>query len=175
MTIIDGGSARALFIVNDTSGDLITISGFTFQNGSAANFGGAIYVINGRVDIRDFIFYDNYAGSYGGAIEVESGFDVQIIGNFFEDNLVQYGGGSIYVGSKDPDNTVILIEENIFNGGEADYGSAISNWNSAMMVNRNTFVDTLGPSAIRLASPGPVSTISNNFIIRSGISAIEFI
>ena len=59
VVIVDGGNARALFRVNDASGTggLITITGFTFQEGYAASSGGAIYIQNGRVDIIDNIFF----------------------------------------------------------------------------------------------------------------------
>ena len=175
VTIIDGGSARALLIINDTSGsgDLITIQGIRFQQASATTEGGAIFIQEGRVDIINCEFLNNYAGSYGGAISIESGYDVRIIGNIFDNNVVDYGGGSIYAASTDSDNTVALIEDNIFYGGDADYGSAIHNWDCRIVVNRNMFYETAGVSAIRLTSLGPVSTISNNIFIRVAQNAVE--
>jgi len=174
-TTLNGEDTRSLFTVNDTSGagELITITGFTFQNGKIYLSGGAIRVREGRVTIQGNIFRENSSDNYGGAIGVESGFDVQILGNSFYDNEVVYGGGSISIGSSDPDNTTCVIDGNYFSGGYADYGSVISNSSSTMIVNRNTFVDTLGESVIMVSSTGPTSIISNNFIIRPAQNAIH--
>lgn len=116
VTIIDGGGAGVIFIVNETSGlgNLITISGIRFQEGVATNFGGAIYVQNGRVDIVNNEFLSNISNGYGAAIAVESSHDVLIIGNLFDNNSANLGGGGIYIGSNDPDNTTALIEDNYF-------------------------------------------------------------
>ena len=160
-TIFDGVDTYKIFDVNETSGNQVVISGFTFQNGYASIYGGAIDIQNGRVDIIGNIFFDNYSLSYGGAIANRSGYDVQILGNKFIDNEVQYGGGSIIAGSSGTATT--LIEGNLFSGGNASYGTAIHNDRCSLTINRNTFMDTFGDTLIRLSSEGPVSTVSNNF------------
>jgi hypothetical protein len=172
-TYIDGGDTRALFVVNDTTGlgELTTISGFTFQNGHANNYGGAIDIQNGRGEVIDNTFFDNYSVSYGGAIANRSAYDVQILGNRFMDNEAQYGGGSIIASSSGSATT--LIEDNLFSGGNAMYGSAIHNDSCSLIINRNTFMDTLGDTLIRLSSEGPSATVSNNFIIRPAGTAIS--
>ena len=169
--VIDGGYARALFKVNDTSGTggLIAISGFTFQEGSATDKGGAIYVQNGRVDIIDNIFLENSADNYGGAIAIDSNYDIQILNNWFEDNVTDNGGGSIFAGSSD---ATVLIEGNSFTGGAANYGTAIHNDSCRLSINRNTFQDVLGSSAIMLYSSGLSSTVSNNFFIQPAGDAL---
>jgi hypothetical protein len=172
-TYIDGGDTRSLFLVNDTTGlgELTTISGFTLQNGFTSIYGGAIEIQNGRADVINNTFFDNYSVSYGGAIANRSGYDVQILGNRFIDNGAQYGGGSIYASSSGSATT--LIEENLFSGGNASYGTAIHNDSCSLTINRNTFIDTLGNTSIRLSSEGPGATVSNNFFIRPAGTAIS--
>ena len=128
---------------------------------------------NGKVDIVNNEFLNNFAESYGGAISIQSEFDVRIIGNYFDGNDVEFGGGSIYVTSPNSDNNATLIEDNIFTGGYAEYGSSITNWNAAMTINRNKFIDTLNISAVHLSSIKAISTVSNNFFIRPAQNAID--
>jgi predicted outer membrane repeat protein len=164
-TVFDGKHTRALFVVNDTSGTggLITITGFTFRAAEAITYGGAIYVQNGRVDIIDNRFLDNYAGSYGGAIAVTTEFDVQILDNYFETNSVDFWGGSIYINNGSAHS---LIEGNTFLGGNAEYGTAIHNWDCSMTINRNTFSQDIGNSTIMISALTRPSTVSNNFFIQ---------
>ncbi len=123
------------------------------------------------MDIIDNTFFDNYSVSYGGAIANRSAYDVQILGNRFIDNEAQYGGGSIIASSSGSATT--LIEDNLFSGGNAMYGSAIHNDSCSLIINRNTFMDTLGDTLIRLSSEGPSATVSNNFFIRPAGTAIN--
>ena len=164
--VINGDHSRALFVVNNTSGTegLITITGFTFRGSEAATYGGAIYVQNGRVDIIDNRFLDNYAGSYGGAIAVTTEFDVQILDNYFETNSVEFGGGSIYINNGSAHS---LIEGNTFLGGNAEYGTAIHNWDCSMTINRNTFSQDIGNSTIMISAVTQSSIVSNNFFYQS--------
>ena len=169
--VINGGSARSLFHVNDTSGTggLITITGFFFQNGYANPSGSAIYVQNGRVDIVGNMFRENIAGSYGGAIYVGSTYDVQIMNNSFVGNEVTWGGGSIYAASS---SATTLIAGNKFTGGAANYGTAIHNDSCRLIINGNLFKDNPGNSTIYLYSNSDSSIVSNNFLVRSTQAAI---
>ena len=115
-------------------------------------------------------FLENAANYYGGAIALEAEYDIQILDNYFEDNSVGNGGGSIYISNMTAQS---LIEGNFFTGGDADYGTAIHNWSCSMTINQNYFIDIPGISAIKLASTGPISTISNNFIIRPAQNGID--
>ena len=169
-TIIDGVDTYRIFSINETSGNQVVISGFTFQNGYNSLWGGAIYLASGNVDILNSTFLENYADSYGGAIAIGSSGEINILNNSFIDNSVTYGGGSIYAGSA---SSGTLIEGNVFSGGSADYGTAIHDDNCSLTINRNTFVDTFGDTLIRLSSEGPVSTVSNNFFIRPEGTAIR--
>ena len=164
VVIVDGGNARSLFRVNDASGTggLITITGFTFQEGYTESSGGAIYIQNGRVDIINNIFLENYATSYGGAIALEGAYEIQIVDNYFDDNQA-LGGGSIYISNGAASS---LVELNTFNGGSAQYGTAIHNWECSMTINRNTFVDNPGNSTVMLSAVTMPSTVSNNMFIR---------
>ena len=171
VVIVDGGSGRALFAVNDTTGTegLITITGFTFQEGYTANSGAAIYVQNGRVDIISNIFLNNFATNYGGAIAIDSDSDIQILNNWFDDNGTGNGGGSIFAGSSD---ATVLIDGNSFTGGAANYGTAIHNDRCRLIINGNLFKDNPGNSTIYLYSNSVSSIVSNNFLVRSTQAAI---
>jgi hypothetical protein len=170
--VINGGSTRSLFVVNDISGagGLITITGFAFKYGYASPSGGAIYIQSGRVDITGNLFQENIAGSYGGAIYVGSGEDVHILNNSFVGNEVTWGGGSIFAGTS---SATTLIEGNVFTGGNADYGTAIHSDNCHLVINGNLFKDNPGHYTIDLYSNSIGSTISNNFIIRSTQNSIN--
>ena len=170
VVIVDGGNSGEFLEINDSSGSLITIAGFTFQNGNVDLRGGAIDVINGRVDIQGNIFISNYADSYGGAVYTNSSYEVQIIENIFDGNEAQYGGGSVYTGSS---SNSVLIEGNQFYGGDAQYGTAIHSDRCSLTINRNLFSSMPGEAVIDLYSTGPASTVSNNFILQSGQKAVD--
>ena len=168
-TIFDGVDTYQIFTVNETSGNQVVISGFTFQNGYNRVMGGAIYLASGNVDILNSVFQDNHADSYGGAIEIDSSGEINILNNSFIDNSVTYGGGSIYAGS---DSSGTLIEGNMFSGGSASYGAVIHSDRCSIKINRNLIKDTVAGSTIDIYSNGPATIISNNIIIRSNDQAI---
>lgn len=171
VVIIDGGNSGEFLEINDTSGSLITISGFTFQKGNADVSGGAIEILNGRVNLHGNNFLHNSAGSYGGAVNTNSTYEVHIIENIFDDNEATYGGGSINVGSSD---ISVLIEGNQFSGGTAsEYGTAIHSDRCSVIINRNLFSNMLGDSIIDIYSTGPASIVSNNFIVNSEQKAVD--
>ena len=120
----------------------------------------------GEVLIENNEFVDNFAGDYGGAIYINNYQNSHVVGNYFLGNWAEYGGGAIFVSLTDPDSTSVTIEANIFSGGTASYGSAVSVSNSEILFTNNIVKDTLGVSALDLSSSGPPSIISNNYIIR---------
>lgn len=170
-TIFDGADTYRIFTINETSGNQVVVSGFTFQNGYNSVLGGAIYLASGNVDILNSTFLDNHAGSYGGAIEIDSSGEINILNNSFIDNSVTYGGGSIYAGSA---SSGTLIEGNVFSGGSASYGAVIHSDRCSLTINRNFIKDTVAGSTIDIYSNGPAAVISNNIIVRSGEAAIDF-
>lgn len=179
-TTLDGEGQVALIKVNDQSlVDTITINGFRLINGyaetpGAYTWGGAIFVDEGEVLIENNEFVDNFAGDYGGAIYINNYQNSHVVGNYFLGNWAEYGGGAIFVSLTDPDSTSVTIEANIFSGGTASYGSAVSVSNSEILFTNNIVKDTLGVSALDLSSSGPPSIISNNYIIRPAQNGLEF-
>jgi hypothetical protein len=172
ISVIDGEEALGLIAVDDPSGNFITINGFSFTNGTAINNGGAIDVMNGKVLIENNEFISN-SGDYGGAVFVGSSFDVDIRNNLFVDNQAEYGGGGIHVLLFDPNNANVTIEGNVFTGGNADYGTAISIMNSETLITNNLFKDTWNISAINISSSGATSVICNNIIVRPQQNGID--
>ena len=97
---VSGNNAVRIFYIdgptNDTSIDVV-ISGLTLANGSA-NFGGAIYVQDANLTIRDAVLADNDSPSSGGGAIAGEDEDMdlviensQLTGNTADDS----GGGSL--------------------------------------------------------------------------------
>jgi predicted outer membrane repeat protein len=83
-------------VLNNRNGGTATITA-NFENSSAADKGGAIYIENGSVTIKGGAFNSNDAPR-GGAIYVNSGATLNIASNNFSINLNSAGtsGGAIY-------------------------------------------------------------------------------
>lgn len=170
-TVFDGVDTYQIFMVNETSGNQVSISGFTFQKGYNSVRGGAIDIVNGNVDVLNSTFTNNLGGSYAGAIYIATAGEVNILNNSFSDNSATYGGGHIYAGSA---SSATLIEGNEFSGGSADYGAVIHSDRCNLTFNRNFIKDTGSGSVIDVYSYGPTVVISNNIIVRSTNQAMSF-
>ena len=104
----------------------VTIENCTFKN-NYAQYGGAIYMGAGVLNVTDSVFLNNSAYNYGGAIACD------YIGNifiskskFYNSKSVDDAGGCIYVKSSD---RLSLNEVNIFNSSST-FGSAITSLNT---------------------------------------------
>lgn len=170
-TVFDGVDTYRIFEINETSGNQVTISGFTFINGYHDVRAGAIDIVNGNVDILNSSFTNNLGGSYAGAIYIATAGEVNILNNSFSGNSATYGGGHIYAGSA---SSGTLIEGNVFSGGSANYGAVIHSDRCNLTVNRNFIKDTGSGSVIDIYSYGPTVVISNNIIVRSTNQAMSF-
>lgn len=95
-TVIDcQGEGRAFeFSGNENPG--ATIQGFTVENGSAAELGGAFWMEGSSPSIIDCVFRDNTSGFGGGAFHIGLGAAPYIEYCVFEDNVATDYGGAIY-------------------------------------------------------------------------------
>ena len=102
---------------------IVTISGGTFSDNHAADYGGAIYSDDGigTVTINGATFKDNGAGAEGGAIFNDADATVTIHGGTFIGNRATGNGGAVY---NDSDLTATHAR---FGWNAAEYGGAVYN------------------------------------------------
>ncbi len=127
----------ALISSAEGSGTIFSITGNTFMNNTANNFGGAIYNYHGGDigEISDNLFYENAAnGGNGGAVE-NAEFDTSIgtmDNNNFVSNTSAGNGGAIYnqgtIGiDAETGEANVAISNSTFTGNKAVNGGAIYN------------------------------------------------
>ena len=111
-----------------SDGGTLKVFGSTIKNNSnnhSSNFGGAIYIKNGTLNITSGTFEENKTNKNGGAIYVTKG-TVNITGGNFINNKVStgsnktetsYGGGAIYIDSAETSISAATFESNITEDG----------------------------------------------------------
>lgn len=108
----------------------VTLDNCTFIN-NTGEYGGAIYMDGGYLDIINTAFYDNYAYNYGGAIACEYNCQVTIDkSKFVNSKSINDAGGAIYI--KDSSLTGNNIE---INNSKATFGAAITSLSSTIYLN----------------------------------------
>ena len=109
----------------------IEIKNCYFENNTAKNYGGAIYLGWDRGIISNCLFVNNTADS-GGAIYISSnGFTIK--NSTFRKNNGNRGG-SVYIYSKD-----VILEDSTFNDNNATYGGAIFVYTSNVTISNSSF------------------------------------
>ena len=111
-----------------SSGGTLKVFGSTIKNNSnnhSNNFGGAIYIKKGTLNITSGTFEENKTNKNGGAIYVTGG-TVNITGGNFINNKVStgsnktetsYGGGAIYIDSAETSISAATFKSNITEDG----------------------------------------------------------
>ena len=111
-----------------SNGGTLKVFGSTIKNNSnnnSSNYGGAIYIKNGTLNITSGTFEENKTNKNGGAIYVTTG-TVNITGGNFINNKVStgsnktetsYGGGAIYIDSAETSISAATFESNITEDG----------------------------------------------------------
>ena len=109
----------------------VYINNCTFIN-NTAEYGGAIYMYGGNLDIKNSIFLNNYAYNYGGAIGCEYNSKVNIDkSKFINSKSLNDAGGAIYIkDSKLTADTITILDS------QATFGGAITSLSSTFTVNR---------------------------------------
>ena len=110
----------------------IDLNNCTFSNNHAA-YGGAIYMVDGILDIRNSVFTNNYATYYGGAI-VSDNANVTVKKSRFNGNYaLNDAGGSFYlIDSNLVANSLSVTSSN------ATFGGAITSLKSNLNLNNFT-------------------------------------
>ena len=104
----------------------VTIENCTFK-GNYAQYGGAIYMGAGVLNVTDSTFLNNSAYNYGGAIACEYIGDIFISkSKFYNSKSIDDAGGCIYVKSS---NRLSVNEVDIVNSSST-FGSAVTNLNT---------------------------------------------
>ncbi len=116
-TVIDAEYSGSALFVGDRSGEDISISGFTLQNGDT-NYGGGLYVFDSVVSFSDMLLTGNWADYDGGAIYLDNS-TVSFDGLVVTDNLANQGAGmNLY-------DSVATVTDGSFTDNEAYYGGAL--------------------------------------------------
>ncbi len=87
----------AIYTAPDNDNALVSVDNCTFKN-NYAQYGGAIYMGSGVLQVTDSLFYDNYAYNYGGSIACDYISNVTVKKSKFYNSVSQNdAGGSIYI------------------------------------------------------------------------------
>lgn len=145
-TLHAGGSKRVLYVPASLSGLELTLENLVLTNGAAndgsggaaqilagtvtmtgcevkdstANYGGGVYLANGKFRLEGCNFTGNRAGSTGGGISVESG-TLTMESCIFNTNTANYGGGGVFV----EEHGALTMTDCKVDGNEAQYGGGV--------------------------------------------------
>ena len=119
-----GGAIRAYS--NDYYYPKVLIDNCTFLN-NTAEYGGAIYIKDGVLEINDTLFIDNHASIYGGSLVGLYGSLITLRDvEFLNSKAMQYDGGAIYLLFSSLTGNAVVID----NSSAAKFGGAITSLNS---------------------------------------------
>ena len=108
----------------------ISLKNCTFMENSA-EFGGAVYINSGELEIDNCLFKNNYAIQYGGAIAIEKADNVIIRqSRFLNDHSLYDAGGAIYI-----IDSALDAEDLIISNCSALLGGAIGSLSSNLDLN----------------------------------------
>lgn len=141
LTVIDGGQIDRIFSI---TGDVVTISGVTLQNGQSSIGDGGAIIAEGTLVIEDSIIRNNRTDGFGGAISfsgVNSGGMLQITNTVIEGNAsARDGGGIAAEGTVTLDSVTVDDNSSDTRGGGIAMigGSRFVATNSTISSNRST-------------------------------------
>lgn len=120
------------------SGATTVIKNCTFLE-NYAEYGGAIYMYGGSIDIIDTMFINNFAYNFGGSIAGEYGVKINITrSKFYNSYSMADAGGAIYI----RDSTLKINDVEIVNSS-ATFGGAIASLLTDVSLNRLAVNDSV--------------------------------
>lgn len=159
-----GGSIYTAYRENDDEKHLISLTDCSFIN-NFAEYGGAIYIDKGFLEINRCFFMNNHAYNYGGAISISNADKVTIRkSQFINDFSANDAGGAIYCLA----SSLVIDDVNITNCSST-FGAAITALNTKLDVNKlnacNNVAKYNGGAIYQMYSTSLIS--SSNFINNS--------
>ena len=152
-----GGAIYSPYYYDSNS---VYLDNCTFEN-NTAEYGGAIYMDGGYLNIKNTLFLDNIAYNYGGAIACENNANVVIDrSGFISSKSAKDAGGGIYA-----KNSKLSLANVNFTGSCATFGSAVTSLASNLKVESCSFTDNAaryeGGAVYQLY--GEISVRNSNF------------
>lgn len=147
----------------------VTLDNCTFINNSA-EYGGAISIYGGVLEVSNSLFVDNYAYRFGGAISARNDVNVKIKNSkFVNDTSIEDAGGAIYLlDSKLDSNNVSIIN------CSATFGAAITSLSSSLTLNQVNAINNSakydGGAIYQMYNSATItdSYFSNNYALNGG-------
>lgn len=133
-----------------------------------AEYGGAIYIGGGYIDIQDCLFLNNFALQFGGAVAIEKANKVTVRNSrFINDYSIQDAGGAIYV----IDSVLDASDLNIINCS-ATFGGAVAALNSKISLEavqcENNTADYEGGAVFQMYGETRIS--NSSFITNTAVN-----
>ena len=120
------------------SGATTVIKNCTFLE-NYAEYGGAIYMYGGSIDIIDTMFINNFAYNFGGSIAGEYGVKINITrSKFYNSYSMADAGGAIYIR-----NSTLKINDVEIVNSSATFGGAIASLLTDVSLNRLAVNDSV--------------------------------
>lgn len=176
-TVIDGNQNGTVVKISDGSDSSTVLSGFTIQNGTGESElqfefegGGVAILNNSSPSINNCIINNNEVYSRGGGIMIRD--SNPVISKCTIKNNVSHGdGGGVWINHSD-----VIIENTIIQSNSGSGGSAISCYNSDLILNQSVISDNDANFSIILIdgySGGLVSVINSTIVDNKGIYTIN--
>ncbi|MFC2170549.1 T9SS type A sorting domain-containing protein [Calditrichota bacterium] len=182
-TILSGDSLFRQLYVNSIDNDTLKIIGLSFINGTSADTGMAVKVINSIVEINNCKFIGNFSNSDGGALYAYLS-SILLSDNIFrhnsanrraaaridschgliKNNIIEYNTSNDWAGGFSVIGSNINIENNIFNSNYSSYAAGgLQYLRSSGIISDNIFENNYsGVSGGLHATSGSYLLLENN-------------
>ena len=102
-TVIDGNNIASVVTIENVTGTITSLCGFTIINGynqEPSYGGGGIFCYNSDVTLKNLLVSNNYAESWGGGILIDEFSNATIEDVILENNYALLGGGIVIMESE---------------------------------------------------------------------------
>jgi predicted outer membrane repeat protein len=138
-TILDGGGAAGVVIINSGEGPDTVVEGFSITNGDQTRGGGIFISSSSSPTVRRCIFVGNTAGTDGGGLHCRSGSSPTVIDCLFIGNSAGSDGGGLYCDASD----VTLVNCAFSGNSSSDRGGAIALINTDLVLTNSTIANNV--------------------------------